>query len=751
MDLSEGEDARSVGGSSRESNDSICFYCRGGGEVVCCEGCTNSFHVDCLDAARRPQLSDEDWFCPECVARSAASKGAGGGLPASSFLVGMLPSPPCGTPQRFLPPAALYAAAKKDDDAALSPLLLAKRRKLHEAAPLAAAEASHASSSSPLAPRGSRESSPPARRGGGDAGGRPFARETERDWAPADEAASPPQSDARDASRADATHVASATATGPEGRLSPKREPHADAAAAESPAAAPPGEGRASLLGSAAAPRAREGLKEEESEGSEAGSRGGPPASQRREKDDARAARAAETQPRAKQTATLLSSPSSPSSAHLSAAPAASRGEAAAPHAAPHAAASPLEVAASPPLQASATAFASHAFLSANCRAGAGGRWPPGAAAGGASKRRRKRGDETRINVGPDYQVPRLPDFYLSRSDELASAEEAYRAMFPFSTSWGSASSLFVSSAALACPSVLRSLPSTSSFFALQDTLRSRWSPFPCSLFPSLSVQQSPRGTAGASEPPRAAPGPTRGEDSDEKAARRAGAGASSASASSASLNSLSLAAPTGAPAPFPFFAPAPFEAAPPHAPQAFPPPPGFLALTLRGAVAAAPALAGIQFEDARHSALEPRLVYSPRHLEEKRQQCIATGRLQHCIRTQTELADFVETCSRCWHARPGWQPFSAEFAYQLLHRAGYDPQRALRMLDDPGFCFNDICEPPLRKYDNKWKRRDKRGTFPNSPYPPPLVIQAFLQEKSRGATRPSSSSALHSVAYLSR
>ncbi|KFG63629.1 PHD-finger domain-containing protein [Toxoplasma gondii RUB] len=93
--------------------------------------------------------------------------------------------------------------------------------------------------------------------------------------------------------------------------------------------------------------------------------------------------------------------------------------------------------------------------------------------------------------------------------------------------------------------------------------------------------------------------------------------------------------------------------------------------------------------------------------------------------------------CSRCWHARPGWQPFSAEFAYQLLHRAGYDPQRALRMLDDPGFCFNDICDPPLRKYDNKWKRRDKRGTFPNSPYPPPLVVQSFLQEKSR-ACRPS-------------
>lgn len=42
--------------------------------------------------------------------------------------------------------------------------------------------------------------------------------------------------------------------------------------------------------------------------------------------------------------------------------------------------------------------------------------------------------------------------------------------------------------------------------------------------------------------------------------------------------------------------------------------------------------------------------------------------------------------CSKRWKVRPGWQPFSPEFAYKLLHRANYDPERALRMMDDSAF-----------------------------------------------------------------
>ncbi|KFG55466.1 PHD-finger domain-containing protein, partial [Toxoplasma gondii FOU] len=323
----------------------------------------------------------------------------------------------------------------------------------------------------------------------------------------------------------------------------------------------------------------------------------------------------------------------------------------------------------------------------ASCRPGRWGNTAGGA--GSSSKKRRRRGDETRINVGPDYQVPRLPEFYLSRTDETASAEEARCALFPFSPSLSACASLLVSSHASSSP--FASQPSAASSFSFQERLYSQAAP--CAAFRDAAQAEGLRGRSQAQ---------TAGE---EKKRFRAFPG-------------CSLASPCGG-----YFLPPVFCSGDSAA-----------ALGAAGNFGAPP---GSAFEDSRHSALEPRLVYSPRCLEEKRQQCLATGRMQHCIRTQGELADFVETCSRCWHARPGWQPFSAEFAYQLLHRAGYDPQRALRMLDDPGFCFNDICDPPLRKYDNKWKRRDKRGTFPNSPYPPPLVVQSFLQEKSR-ACRPS-------------
>ncbi|PHJ19133.1 phd-finger domain-containing protein [Cystoisospora suis] len=139
----------------------------------------------------------------------------------------------------------------------------------------------------------------------------------------------------------------------------------------------------------------------------------------------------------------------------------------------------------------------------------------------------------------------------------------------------------------------------------------------------------------------------------------------------------------------------------------------------------AAPAEQGLY-----QSLLEPTLVYSPSSLERKRKLCTALGRSDNCINTQTDLAEFIATCSRHWKASPGWQPFTPEFAYKLLHRAEYDPERALRMLDDSAFSFNDICDPPLRRYDNKWKRRDKRGTYPCSPYPSPAVIRHYLGER---------------------
>ncbi|KAL8431153.1 hypothetical protein ACSSS7_005471 [Eimeria intestinalis] len=136
--------------------------------------------------------------------------------------------------------------------------------------------------------------------------------------------------------------------------------------------------------------------------------------------------------------------------------------------------------------------------------------------------------------------------------------------------------------------------------------------------------------------------------------------------------------------------------------------------------------------DGAQSQALGPLLVYSPYLLERSKQQCLADRAAKSCITSQKDLAEFLIKCSKRWKVRPGWQPFSPEFAYKLLHRANYDPERALRMMDDSAFCFQSICDPPLRKYENKWKRRDKRGTFPSSPYPPPVVVRGYLNEKQR-------------------
>lgn len=50
-----------------QENNEYCRYCGGSGQVLCCDGCPNSFHFDCLS----PPIDPEDppsgrWFCPEC-------------------------------------------------------------------------------------------------------------------------------------------------------------------------------------------------------------------------------------------------------------------------------------------------------------------------------------------------------------------------------------------------------------------------------------------------------------------------------------------------------------------------------------------------------------------------------------------------------------------------------------------------------------------------------------------------------------
>jgi len=53
-----------------QDNDEYCASCGGEGKLLCCDGCTNSFHHTCLEPPLDPDAEVEgEWFCPQCVAR----------------------------------------------------------------------------------------------------------------------------------------------------------------------------------------------------------------------------------------------------------------------------------------------------------------------------------------------------------------------------------------------------------------------------------------------------------------------------------------------------------------------------------------------------------------------------------------------------------------------------------------------------------------------------------------------------------
>ncbi len=49
-------------------NDSYCWVCHDGGDVLCCDKCARVFHVQCSGLQRAPE-GDEEWFCPVCKVR----------------------------------------------------------------------------------------------------------------------------------------------------------------------------------------------------------------------------------------------------------------------------------------------------------------------------------------------------------------------------------------------------------------------------------------------------------------------------------------------------------------------------------------------------------------------------------------------------------------------------------------------------------------------------------------------------------
>lgn len=52
-------------GTSREW-DEYCFVCQDGGNVICCDGCTNVAHLSCLKMKAHPT---GEWHCKDCLTK----------------------------------------------------------------------------------------------------------------------------------------------------------------------------------------------------------------------------------------------------------------------------------------------------------------------------------------------------------------------------------------------------------------------------------------------------------------------------------------------------------------------------------------------------------------------------------------------------------------------------------------------------------------------------------------------------------
>ncbi|KAJ4304111.1 hypothetical protein N0V88_001721 [Collariella sp. IMI 366227] len=80
-----GERSSPVGNAMREDdNDDYCSSCGGNGELVCCDGCTRSFHFTCVDPVLSPDAMPVEWFCNICrVQRDPGALPSNGGAFAS--------------------------------------------------------------------------------------------------------------------------------------------------------------------------------------------------------------------------------------------------------------------------------------------------------------------------------------------------------------------------------------------------------------------------------------------------------------------------------------------------------------------------------------------------------------------------------------------------------------------------------------------------------------------------------------------
>ncbi|KAK6144076.1 hypothetical protein DH2020_020896 [Rehmannia glutinosa] len=58
--------AMDVDGETGDLNGEECYLCKMDGELICCDGCPAACHSRCVGVVSS-QLSDGDWYCPECA------------------------------------------------------------------------------------------------------------------------------------------------------------------------------------------------------------------------------------------------------------------------------------------------------------------------------------------------------------------------------------------------------------------------------------------------------------------------------------------------------------------------------------------------------------------------------------------------------------------------------------------------------------------------------------------------------------
>lgn len=74
------------------NNDDWCGVCRQEGDLICCDGCTSSYHRECSGLPRSGPLPEGKWFCPECTIVDPAMRGplTGGRKPSIEWIDGSI-------------------------------------------------------------------------------------------------------------------------------------------------------------------------------------------------------------------------------------------------------------------------------------------------------------------------------------------------------------------------------------------------------------------------------------------------------------------------------------------------------------------------------------------------------------------------------------------------------------------------------------------------------------------------------------